>query len=270
MKLILHIFKKDLRHHWPEILISISLICVYSWDQPRHWSVRPQQLRFLGNLLEALPVLMILAWIFLVVRVVQSESLVGNRQFWLTRPYEWPKLLAAKMLFALVCIHAPLFVAQIVLLQLALFPVLPSLPDLLLLHVGLFLSLAIPSCAVASINRGLGSVAITIVAILVYTIALSAVVSRIPEASSSPASYDDIQPALCLFTCAAIVFIQYRYRNTVLSWKLFSAAVAIVTVLVFLPAIPGFNDRLFPPPNPSQPLPAKLSFDNSVYFKHAP
>jgi len=32
--------------------------------------------------------------------VVHAESLVGDRQFWITRPYEWKKLLTAKALSA--------------------------------------------------------------------------------------------------------------------------------------------------------------------------
>ena len=119
MKIIFHIFVKDLRRHWPEVLISLALIGVYVWDQPRQWVGHSFKIRLAGNFFELLPLLLVLAWAFLIVRVIQNDSLVGDRQYWLTRPYEWPKLLFAKLLFIALCIHAPLFVGQIVLLNLA-------------------------------------------------------------------------------------------------------------------------------------------------------
>jgi hypothetical protein len=37
--------------------------------------------------------------------VIHAEALVGDRRFWLTRPYEWKKLLGAKALFLLVFLY---------------------------------------------------------------------------------------------------------------------------------------------------------------------
>jgi len=98
MRQVIHIFKKDIRHHWPEIALSLAIVAVFMAYQPRIWTDRPMQLRFFRGLINFLPVLMILSWVFLIVRLVQGESLVGDRQFWITRPYEWHKLLAAKLL----------------------------------------------------------------------------------------------------------------------------------------------------------------------------
>src|SRR5256885_17254904 len=89
MRLILHIFKKDFRHHWPALLVSFAILAVFVWDQPRHWTVHPPDLRFVSSLLQYLPLFLSLAWVFLLIRIVQDESLVGDRQFWLTRPYKW-------------------------------------------------------------------------------------------------------------------------------------------------------------------------------------
>src|SRR6266478_5805714 len=95
MSQILHIFRKDARHHWPEILLSWVLVAVYVWDQPRKWANQTIHIRYIVGLLNILPALMILSWAFLIARVVQGESLVGDRQFWITRPYEWHKLFVA-------------------------------------------------------------------------------------------------------------------------------------------------------------------------------
>ncbi len=56
---------------------------------------------------------MIFSWIFLTLRVVQGESLVGDQQWWTTKPYEWWKLLLAKELFLLVFVSLPLFLVQL-------------------------------------------------------------------------------------------------------------------------------------------------------------
>lgn len=48
---------------------------------------------------------LILFWVFLTLRVVHGETLVGDRQWWVTKPYEWWKLLLAKELF-LSCLWA--------------------------------------------------------------------------------------------------------------------------------------------------------------------
>src|SRR5439155_11374187 len=98
---ILHIFRKDVRQHWPEIGASIAILGAYAW----HESTRPTGLDYpVGwNLfLHWLPRLLALAWGFLIVRVVQGERLVGDRQFCVTRPYEWKRLLSSKMLCVLI------------------------------------------------------------------------------------------------------------------------------------------------------------------------
>jgi hypothetical protein len=113
MSQILHIFRKDARHHWPEILISLALLVVYATLQPRTWTEQQYDRGFLDTFVHYLPGILILSWVFLIVRIVQGETLVGNRQFWITRPYEWHRLLAAKLLSAFVFFHLPLFIMQI-------------------------------------------------------------------------------------------------------------------------------------------------------------
>jgi hypothetical protein len=49
---------------------------------------------------------------YLVVRVIQDDALVGDRQFWVTRPISWKALLAAKAIFILVFATVPIFIAD--------------------------------------------------------------------------------------------------------------------------------------------------------------
>src|SRR4029077_3899793 len=128
MKQILNIFKKDVRHYWHEGVVSIALMAAFAWYDPRSWANEGVtgyayeagsfffNSRFLSGLVD---VLLPISWAFVIVRVIQGESLVGDRQFWVTRPYEWKRLLVAKILFILVFINFPLLVADVILLATA-------------------------------------------------------------------------------------------------------------------------------------------------------
>src|SRR5215472_4601853 len=129
MNEVLHILKKDLRRHWPEILISLVLLGYFAKASPQGFEfIAPSpslfMLRFATEMIR--PGLL-LFWVFLIVRVVQGETLVGDRQWWVTKPYEWWKLLLAKELFLVLVISFPLFLVQLFLLRHAGFPIFPHL-----------------------------------------------------------------------------------------------------------------------------------------------
>src|ERR1700739_4313976 len=116
MNQVWNIFRKDARRHWPEIAASLAALLAFAWLDIRRWSQGDSfaatsffvliDSQFLPGLLNAL---LPLSWMFLIVRVVQGESLVGDRQFWITRPYDWKQLMAAKALFVLAFINLPFF-----------------------------------------------------------------------------------------------------------------------------------------------------------------
>src|SRR5690349_5422525 len=118
MNQVLHIFRKDTRRLWIEVLISVAALGVLTWTQWR--MVTPERgYDYDRWYREVLPfVITLLSWWFITVRLVHNEALVGDRQFWITRPYVWYKLLAAKILFAVLWIGLPILISQIVLLAL--------------------------------------------------------------------------------------------------------------------------------------------------------
>src|SRR5690349_14532799 len=100
MKQVWHIFSKDVVRHWREGAAAIALLAAFVRDEMYGWThygwasgaATMFSVRFLaGSSAALLPIV----WAFVIVRVIQGESLVGDRQFWITRPYEWQKLLAA-------------------------------------------------------------------------------------------------------------------------------------------------------------------------------
>jgi hypothetical protein len=143
MNQILHIFKKDAVRHWPEILISLTLLGFSTRHELHPWENSS------GALYSSMPTFFVLAsrfitpatilfWIFLSVRVVHGESLVGDRQWWVTKPYEWWNLLAAKFLFILIFVSVPLFHVHLLILHHFGFSVLPNLPALLLSQLAMY------------------------------------------------------------------------------------------------------------------------------------
>ncbi len=89
MNQILHIFRKDVRHRWIEIVVSLALLVAHAWHVAHQWNVPSPDFDLTSSLWGALAFFVPASWCFLVIRAVQEESLVGDRQFWVTRPYEW-------------------------------------------------------------------------------------------------------------------------------------------------------------------------------------
>src|SRR5260370_33162319 len=98
----------------------------------------------------------ILFWAFLIIRAVQGESLVGDRQWWVTKPYDWWNLLAAKLLFILIFISVPLFHVHLLFRHQFGFPILPNLSTLLLTQLALYFVLFLPALLVASLTKHFG------------------------------------------------------------------------------------------------------------------
>jgi len=270
MRLIFHIFKKDLRHHWPTLLVSFAILAVFVWDQPRHWTVHPPELLFFSSLLRYLPLSLSLSWAFLLIRIVQGESLVGDRQFWLTRPYKWHTLLAAKLLAALLLVHLPLFLAQLLLLKLAFYPVFDSVAGLLQIQLMLFGFLTLPAFVVASLTRTIGQAAIVVLGLFVMLLGIASLDFVFPSLNFSADDYDDIMAIIVLVAAISVVVIQFAYRNSRLSWCIVAVSLASILVLVLILANLSLQTRSMPLPTAAHPLPAKLTFDSNVSFQHQP
>ena len=72
---VLHIFRKDARHFWIEILASFVLLTTYAWREPASWSGRQFQDPSLLSLLWGFVVPLVpISWCFLIVRIVHDEN----------------------------------------------------------------------------------------------------------------------------------------------------------------------------------------------------
>jgi hypothetical protein len=177
MSQIIHIFKKDLKRFSWEIVLSILLLVLYAWCQPVLW--RPiDRLSYDGGTVTALRyalasmlgILLVLGWMAVLVRVIYEESLTGDRQFWVTRPYRWQSLLVAKILFVFIVIHLPLFVAQLCLIAAAGFVPFQHVSRVLSLNLTLAV-LLLPLATLAVVTGGKRQMTRAIIVVLIFLVA---------------------------------------------------------------------------------------------------
>jgi hypothetical protein len=233
MNQILYIFKKDAHRHWPEILISLALLALFTRHELHPWqnsnafsSLSPYFFILAGRYITPATILF---WAFLIIRAVQGESLVGDRQWWVTKPYEWWNLLAAKLLFILSFISVPLFHVHLLLLHQFGFPILPNLSTLLLTQLALYFVLFLPALLLASLTKNLGQLLLTAAYILLVGAGIAWLATKIPsgDMESPPAIVEHFQDFLLWGSVVAVPVWQFARRRRWVS------AAALLGVLAF-------------------------------------
>lgn len=110
--MIWHIFKKDLRRLWPFVLGLALADFVYATLHIM-FGLFPADHPLLENAAAVLDILISGLSFFLVAAAVQLDPVPEDRQDWLARPIKRRDLLLSKLLFAIVCVHGPLFAASL-------------------------------------------------------------------------------------------------------------------------------------------------------------
>ena len=248
MKQIVHIFRKDVRRHWLEILLSLATVAAFVWLEPRQWLPRDTlETRILEIVANSVEVVLVVSWGLLTARVVQGENLVGDRQFWVTRPYEWKKLLLAKLLFVIVFINAPLLVAQEVLLQRAGFGLTGSATWALIgMQIGVLAICILPITALATVTSGIGQLLMALLAIAAYIAAAVGIASYVPSEGFSSGS-DAVQEGLFVGVCLLAVIWQYARRATTKTRVLLGAGAASILIVVVATPYRTLVARQYPP-----------------------
>jgi len=267
---MVHIFRKDVRQHWPEIVLSLALVVAYARGEVERFRASANGSNGL-LLLFPLSALVVFAWGFVILREVQAESLVGDRQFWVTRPYEWKKLLAAKLLFALVFFNVPLLILQLFLLRAAGYPPTLYVRGLLWLQLLWVLTLVLPVAALATVTASIGQFVVAVLGLfLLLPYVLGAVHELVPAAgvsgiSSVPGSLEFLVP---VGTGVAVVLLQYSRRSTARSRLLFVGAAVVVPLIVLVTPYKMFIERAYPQPKAGQQLTVQSAFDPAKLASH--
>ena len=261
---IAHIFRKDVRQHWAELILSVAIIIAYAWRESAKLKGSEDTLYDMF-LLEMLPSLVVVAWTFLILRAVHAESLVGDRQFWVTRPYDWKKLLAAKLLFVLVFVNVPLFILQVFLLLKAGFPLASHMSGLLWLQLIWTLIPILPVATFGTVTRSISQFMLAILSVLLYSaILLPALQKLVPPAASVPVENSILgwlDLSMVVGTGLAVVLWQYARRRTAQTRVLLVGAAVAVPAIMLVTPYRMLIKRTYRPPTTGQQLPAQLVFD---------
>jgi hypothetical protein len=190
----------------------LSLTVAFAAAEPQHWRMQYEigPLRQAENLVQ---ILLGLAWCYIVVRLIQEEAPAGDRQFWITRPYSWKSLWAAKLLFIVTFINIPVVIADAKILAAAGFPPGSHLMVLVWKQIALTAGLA-SAAAVAAVTRNLLEFGVASLVAALYAVVLGWFYRAWPLSSWIQVS---ILTAIVLGTASALVFYQYARRRTVVS-----------------------------------------------------
>lgn len=260
---VLHIFRKDLRHHWPEVVIAAALLAALVWLEPSRWTglFASPELQILGGWVRSL---VPISWAFLIVRLVQGENLVGDRQFWITRPYEWKWLLGEKVLFVLAAVNLPLCVAQLILLRIAGFSPARYIGDVLFLQLLWLLLFVLPVMTLAVVTSGVGQAVVVVLAGIACVITIAIAESSVSTTElPRQGTFAKWVPLVAgLGSAVAIVIWQYARRRTL------RARVAVIAVILLGAfALPPLMPRksvanAYPAVNGGAAVAVELSFDS--------
>lgn len=150
MRQALHIFRKDARGlRWELLLVLVSLAWfVYGQTRPEESENSSRN--------GAEVILLGCVSAFVCARLIQAETIPGDRQFWITRPYSWRSLMGAKLLFVAVFLAIPLLVANAVILRIEGFSVEENAQGLMCSALLVTLGRLLALCALATLVRGIG------------------------------------------------------------------------------------------------------------------
>ncbi len=260
---------KDLRYVWPHLLAVLPLMFVFATND-------------LDLLTRHTPVLVAAAWQLLylatpvaiwslVAALIHGEPLVGDRQYWLTRPFTWYHLAAAKWIVLAICINLPLFLFQAIALGASGISPVAYLPDLLWRQLFFSVFLLLPAAALAAVTRTHGQFALAVLLIAgpfagwawlagngQYLLAASPFagwgwLSGHGQYIIGGAQWIDgcaIAVVLCAGSCA-ILLLQYSQRRAALSRLLLALTALSCVVYLLLPQqavygalVSGANMRL--------------------------
>jgi hypothetical protein len=271
MKQTLHIFAKDARRFWPEIAVSLAITTLFARIYPNQWLTQAglyavsgwggfagaQGLQLLASVLT---VLVPVGWLLLIARVIHGESLVGDRQFWLTRPYEWKKLLAAKVLFLVVFLYLPFVIAQLALLAEAGFRPFAYLPPLLFNLLLVTGALVMPLFALATVTSTFVRMVLAVVGILLGLVCFSVLASGLATGTVSVSIGPDFSIPILVCLCGGAVVVQHATRRLWFSRLLLIGLFLAIGVAMVIPSDGGTVDRAFAARARNQEFPLQIKF----------
>jgi len=231
MREALLILRKDVDHQrWPlfAFLLLMASRMVIDSLLPHHTGLVTAQ--------TILGILFFTAAIGLMYESVRQERIIGDQQYWLTRPFPWHSVLAAKALFLVLFVLLPVLLSGAVALGLnGVWPAPSFSPVMTLLLIGGFVTSA------ASVTRTTVQFVLTLVCYFLVGVLSATLQGQIMgyeavDWGSAQGVHSFADTAIESAALAAVIWLQYRRRATTVSRILFAAG-----VLVSMIGIPGWH-----------------------------
>ncbi len=227
------LFRKDVRRFRMQLAGLLGLMAIFGWMD----AVLPRRREF-----QAFPfffeLLFLIAGWYLTVMVVHQEALPGDRQYWITRPISWARLLLAKLLFVVVFLNLPVFVCNLAALLVNGLSPAGYLGPLMARQAFLLCFVVLPAMALASVTRDLGQFAIAIFAAFGIVLAIGLQSSDFLM-NADWGGFAWIRATaiaiLAAIVCGAVLLWQYARRRTMTAGAILAAGV------IALGAAPGVN-----------------------------
>jgi hypothetical protein len=173
MQQTIHILLKDARRNWAYIAVVLAITAMLTVLTPRWVPVYGRETKNLNGLVDILGFLLPVAWWFTIAHLIHGEALAGDRQFWVTRPYSWKSLFAAKFLFCVVFLVAPHLAFDWIVLSVDGFSPQGMIPGLLWRQCSLFGVPMLPALVLAAVTRNMRQFALVSLALAIAFVGMA-------------------------------------------------------------------------------------------------
>jgi hypothetical protein len=226
MQQALHIFKKDVRYLYREAISLVILVLLFPALQSRYI--------FGFDFSLGLELLIALAASYVIACLIHAEAIPGSNQFWITRPYRWRSLLAAKVLFVLLFVNLPILLIQIIVLHAEKFPVASNWRGFLWCQVLMIVGVELPVAALAAMTRNIVTFAASILVLALIIVGPAAIWNSHQFSDSLDWMRSYIALAGAALITIPAVYWQYRNRRTAQArtWSIAVACVAMAATVL--------------------------------------
>jgi len=211
-----------------------GLLAAFAVVTPLLWpgsSMRGEMLQMFATLLT---ILLPVSWLVLVTRLVHEECLVGDQQFWVTRPYRWTSLLGAKLLFLAVCLVAPFAVVQAFITLRAGLELRPALASLALNLLYFVLIVLLPFTLLASVTAMISRTFLALTLLAVTWAGVLALLDNLTVPRIMPPFVFQTCSILVAGLLVAVLIYQYATRRTQRTWRMLLLTTVFYFGLYFL------------------------------------
>jgi hypothetical protein len=240
----LHIFRKDLRRLRWWLALWVALVAVQTASAiagPRLALSGLSQTIVMAQVDSLTATVVVLTLALLASRLIHDEPLVGLDWFWISRPYDWRALLAAKLLLAMVFfVGVPLAAHVIVMAAFGadLVDIIRVAPD----FVASDLRWALAWMVFAVLTRSLATFSLAAVGALIAMVLLVLIMTTVliwnatgetpPDTTAPIADASGAIVAGFVFVAATLAVIVVAYKERRIGWSLLATGIGLVAVVV--------------------------------------